>query len=370
MSLETVMSLLNKKYGKGTVVRASDAIGLRIRRFSTGSFALDVALGGGWAEGRINEIAGHFSSYKSTLATVSCNSYLAKDPARYVVWFDIENSFDTRWLKFLDADPERFLLVSPLSGEDTVDMAYDVLKQGDQALVIIDSMAALTPIKDQQSEMERNTIGSQPRFIAKMLRKLVPLLRKDLLSDNPKSTVLALNQVRVNIGKLFGDPEEPTGGKSLEHHASICVLLKRKGYLYEELKDQGETVKQTVGSEVRFTILKNKTGGNVQDKGVFSFYNRAYGFRRGGTIDNASDILPLAAVYRIVKRNNNSWLYTHNHTTLSGGSKEKFIKKLYENPKVMKSLYRAVLKEHLDRMTLKSTSDVKKKGKKSASLSF
>ena len=350
MSLDTVLLKLNKKFGAGTVVRASDALGLEIQRFSTGSFALDISLSGGFVEGRINEIAGHYSSYKSTLAIYSCNAYLKKDlKNRYIVWVDVENSFDVNWLKFLDADPKKFLLVSPTDGEEAVDLMYEVLKEGDNALVVLDSVAALVGSSETENSMSKNTIGAQPRFISKMLRKIVPLLKKDLLSKNPKSTIIALNQVRVNIGQLFGDPEAPTGGKALEHAVSICVKLKRRGFIYEELAKSGEKVKQSVGSQIAYVVLKNKTGGNIQDKGIFSFYNRAHGFRAGGTVDNASDLLPLGVVYGQIKRSGNSWAYGG----INAVGREKFCELLYNDKKALRQLHGEVIGEHLRRVRMK-----------------
>ena len=365
MTIEQIIAKVNKKHGEGTIVRASDALGLEIKKFSTGSFALDVSLGGGWAEGRINQIAGRFSSYKTTLSICSGSQYLAKGPGRIVVWVDVENSFDVRWLKFLDADPDRFLLVSPVSGEEAVDVMYEIMKEGTEVLVVIDSIAALVGAKETSEPMKKNTVGAQPRFLSKMIRKILPLLRKDLLSPNPKSTVLALNQVRVQIGQLFGDPEQPTGGKSIEHASSIGVKLRRSSHIHEEMNAHGETVKQTVGAEVAYTVFKNKTGGNVGDKGVFSFYNRAKDFRVGGSIDNAGDLIPFGVVYGFIKRKGQMWHYKK----ISARGRKAFIKKLSSDKRAVKALYKEVLEHHIERVTRKYDRPVKRK-KETADYTF
>jgi len=361
MSIETVMNRINKRYGRGTIVRASDALGLTIKRFSTGSHSLDIALGGGFVEGRINEVIGHYSAYKSTLAICGATKFIKKEPKkRYVVYIDVENAFDVKWLKFLDADPNKFLLVSPTTSEQSVDIVCDVLDEGDQVLVIFDSIGAITPHFEVEKKMEKSSVGMHPRFVSKMLRKLIPRLKKDLLSSTPKSTILLLNQVRVQIGVMFGDPETAPGGKALEHAASVCVKLYRKGYIYEEIKESGETLKQAVGTTVGFVVVKNKTGGNANERGFFNFYNRAYGYREGGTIDNALDLLPMAVVYGIVRKKGHAYSYQG----IKANGREKFCKKIYMDKYVLQDLYNDVMKVHKGKLQLKRTGDKAKKRQK------
>lgn len=343
MSIDTMIDKINKKYGPGTLVRARDAIGLRIRHFSTGSAALDIALGGGFPENRIIEIIGNFSAYKSTVSIKAGKSFLKKGPKRYVVYFDVERTFDVNWLKELGGDADRFLLVSPVTGEHAGDIACDIIKEGDPVLLIVDSVAALMPSKEMEEgkggKMASQQPGSHARLMSKMFRKITALLKRDMLSNEPHCTVIFLNQIRMKIGLMFGNPETGTGGKASEFYASQQIILKREKFIAENMDADDDEIKRTLGTVIRFVVKKNKCGGPQNEHGSFSFYNVKHGKHAPADFDNATDILPYAFIQGFVKRTGRSGV---SYRGKKFRSKDRFVEYMLDNPKILDRLIEEV----------------------------
>ena len=356
--VQMLVSMMSAKFGEGAVARACDAKALLVKkRFCTGSDALDIALGGGWMEGRVNELAGQFSAGKTTLSTISAGHFILEDfDNSSVLWVDAEKAFDPCWAKRvlrqagLDKAYRKFTIASPACGEDAVDMVYDAgdkVSRNHRLLVVLDSLAALTPKYEMEHDSEKKGVGMSPRLISQLLRKTTTLLNRNLLSPKPQFTLIALNQVRVNIGVMYGDPETVPGGKALEHMTAVRVRLRRKESIKEELAIAGEKMQNAVGTRIQFTVWKDKTGGSVyHDKGFFTFYDRPYEGTPGAAIDNPGDILPLALMYGVVHRKKRTLVYRADDGTLKFGSDKAYRCYMRQHGDVFSKIKSEVATEH------------------------
>lgn len=313
MSVDTVLSEINKKFGCGTLVKGSDAVGLRIQRLPTGCAALDVALNGGWALGRLLELVGEFSTGKTTLACKAAIEFSKKFPDGYILYIDIEGAFDVDWFTALGGDPKKLIVCHPSSGEESGDIAIALLqharKQGDHVFVVIDSVSALVPSHEVEEDMDNSMPATQARLVNKMLRKLTVELRKDLLSDDPAFTVMFLNQVRMKIGVCFGDNKTKSGGKGMDFFVSQQVHLTRKANIKADVTTQGTKRTVIYGMTVIFKVSKNKCQGFQNETGEFNLYIRDFENHKARSFDNENCILTSAVLYSIVERRNNSYVF-------------------------------------------------------------
>lgn len=305
-NIDVEIARLNKKYGEGTICRASAAKGLHVQRFSTGSLVLDVALGGGYAEGRWNELVGPFSSYKTTDAQIAAGEFQAKYPdTGEVVYVDNEApSFSAEYAERCGMDLDRTQLVQTESGEEAGDIVYErmaSLKSGVQLLVIVDSIAAMLPMKELESDMGDSTPAAHSRLIAKFVRRVKSQMKSDFLTNSPTRTILALNQRRAKFNSMpWADNETTTGGNCLEHATDLRIKFKKGEPISKETTISGVKLKKTYGHKVNFLIQKNKTGMTLFDKGMFTYYTRRFEGFPACHMDNAGDILPIAQAYGVI----------------------------------------------------------------------
>ena len=243
-ALSSAISLLEKKYGKGAIMSlGNNGVEVKIKSHSTGSVTLDIALGlGGYPEGRICEIYGPESSGKTTLALHAAAEVQRKGGT--VVFIDAEHALDVNYAKRLGVDTGKLLVSQPDCGEQALEICEALVSSNSVDMVIVDSVAALTPRAEIDGEMEDQQPGLQARLMSKALRKLTAITSKS------NTTIIFINQIRMKIGVMFGSPETTTGGNALKFYASIRLDVRRIG----SIKDQ-DTV---TGNRDRVKVVKNK----------------------------------------------------------------------------------------------------------------
>lgn len=242
-ALSSAISLLEKKYGKGAIMALGEDAVEKVDVISTGSLGLDIALGiGGLPRGRICEIYGPESSGKTTLAL-----HLAAETQKQngtVVFIDAEHALDIGYARRLGVDTSKLLVSQPDCGEQALEICESLVVSGSVDLVIIDSVAALTPKAEIEGEMEDQQPGMQARLMSKALRKLTAITSKS------NCLILFVNQIRMKIGVMFGSPETTSGGNALKFYSSVRLDIRR----IASIKDSSDVT----GNRVRVKVVKNK----------------------------------------------------------------------------------------------------------------
>lgn len=242
-ALKLTMEKIDKAYGKGTIMKLGDTMIEPVEAISTGSVGLDISLGvGGLPKGRIIEIYGPESSGKTTLAIHAIAE--AQKKGGIAAFIDAEHAFDKLYAQNLGVDVENLLISQPDNGEQALEIADNLIRSGAIDILVIDSVAALTPRGEIEGEMGDSKMGLQARLMSQALRKLTGTINKT------KCCCIFINQLREKIGVMFGNPETTTGGNALKFYASVRLDIRRIG----QIKD-GDTV---VGNRVRVKVVKNK----------------------------------------------------------------------------------------------------------------
>ena len=242
-ALQLTMQKLDKTYGKGSVMRLGDAPTLEVDVIPTGSLTLDLALGvGGFPKGRVVEIYGPESSGKTTLAIHAIAEVQKQGGIAAIV--DAEHAFDQFYAKSLGVDIDNLLIAQPDNGEQALEIADNLIRSGAVDLLIVDSVAALTPKAEIEGEMGDSQMGLQARLMSKALRKLTGSINK------ANCCCIFINQLREKIGVMFGNPETTTGGNALKFYASVRVDIRRSSHIKE-----GDEV---IGNRTKVKIVKNK----------------------------------------------------------------------------------------------------------------
>jgi recombination protein RecA len=319
-ALENALGQIDKKHGKHTVMKLGDKPEMTIESISTGSLKLDVALGvGGLPKGRIIEIYGPESSGKTLLclqaiADVQRNGGIA-------AFVDAEHALDPDWAKKIGVDTDNLLVSQPSSGEQALDIAESLVRSGAVDIVVIDSVAALTPQKELDGEIGDSMMGVQARMMSQALRKITGAV------NNTKTTVIFINQLREKIGVMFGSPETTTGGKALKFYASVRLDIRR----IEQIKEGTDVV----GARTRVKVIKNKVAPPFkQAEFDILFTPGLEGFSREG------DIIDLGVEHDIIKKGG-AW-YSYEGRQLGQG-KEKTRTALREDPALSKELEDKIL---------------------------
>jgi recombination protein RecA len=243
-ALETALAQIHKQYGKGSIMRMGDnPVNKNIEVFSSGSIALDAALGiGGFPASRILEVFGPESSGKTTLALHAIAQVQRRGGV--AAFIDAEHALDPEWAAKLGVNVDDLLVSQPDTGEQALEITEKLVSSGAVNLVVIDSVAALTPKAEIEGEMGDSHVGLQARLLSQALRKLAGVVSRT------NTTVLFINQIRMKIGVMFGSPETTSGGNALKFYASVRLDIRRIGKL-----KQGDEV---VGNETRVKVVKNK----------------------------------------------------------------------------------------------------------------
>jgi len=242
-SIQRVIAQIEKQYGQGAIMQMDEHSYAKIEGISTGSLSLDIALGGvGIPRGRVTELFGPESSGKTTLALhVIASAQRAGGVAAFI---DAEHALDTTWAKRLGVDVSGMLVSQPDTGEQALDIVEMLIRSNSVDVIIVDSVAALTPKAEIEGEMGDVHVGLQARLMSQAMRKLTSVISKS------KTALVFINQIRMKIGVMFGNPETTTGGKALKFYSSVRIDLRR----ITTIKDSTGAI----GSRVRARVVKNK----------------------------------------------------------------------------------------------------------------
>src|SRR5690554_3202420 len=321
-ALQLTIDKLEKTYGKGTVMKLSDERVVDIPSISTGSLGLDLALGiGGIPRGRVTEIYGPESSGKTTL-TLHCIAE-AQKKGGIAAFIDAEHAFDKSYAEKLGIDTENLLISQPDNGEQALEIADHLIRSGALDIVVIDSVAALTPKSEIEGEMGDSKMGLQARLMSQALRKLTSTISKT------NTTLIFINQLREKIGVMFGNPETTTGGNALKFYSSVRIDIRRIGQLKE-----GDQVQ---GNRTRAKVVKNKVAP--------PFRSVEFDIMFGKGISKTGEIVDIGVELEIVKKSG-SW-FSYGDTKLGQG-KESVKQLLEDNPELFTEIndkIRAILNE-------------------------
>ncbi len=321
-ALQLTIDKLEKNYGKGTIMKLGDQAIEQIESISTGSISLDNALGiGGLPKGRVVEIYGPESSGKTTLAIHAIAS--AQRNGGIAAFIDAEHAFDRLYAKKLGCDIENLLISQPDNGEQALEITENLIRSGAIDIIVIDSVAALTPKSEIEGEMGDSKMGLQARLMSQALRKLTASISRT------GCCCIFINQLREKIGVMFGNPETTTGGNALKFYASIRLDIRRIG----QIKD-AETV---VGNRTKVKIVKNKVAP--------PFRTAEFDIMYGEGISKVGEIVDLGVEKNIIKKSG-SW-FSYNETKLGQG-RDAVKQLLLDNPELSDELetkIREALKE-------------------------
>jgi recombination protein RecA len=320
-NLSEALSQIEKQFGKGTVMKMGDREIVDIPSVSTGSLGLDIALGiGGLPKGRVVEIFGPESSGKTTLtlqAIAECQK--AGGTAAFI---DAEHALDPNYAEKLGVNVDELLLSQPDTGEQALEVTDMLVKSGSVDLIVVDSVAALTPRAEIEGDMGDHHVGLQARLMSQALRKITGNIQRS------NAMVIFINQIRMKIGVMFGNPETTTGGNALKFYSSVRLDIRRIGAVKE-----GEEV---VGNETRVKVVKNKVSP--------PFKQAEFQIMYGEGINTEGEILELGQKLELVEKSG-SW-YSHNGEKIGQGkvNASKFLK---ENTKIRDSLVKEIRKAYI-----------------------
>jgi recombination protein RecA len=311
-ALQLTLDKIEKSYGKGAIMKLGDNAVEKVDVISTGSIGVDVALGiGGFPKGRIVEIYGPESSGKTTLAIHAIAE--TQKAGGIAAFIDAEHAFDRFYAQKLGVNIEDLLISQPDNGEQALEIAENLIRSGAIDIIVIDSVAALTPKSEIEGEMGESKMGLHARLMSQALRKLTGTISKT------GACCIFINQLREKIGVMFGNPETTTGGNALKFYASVRVDIRRQTQLKE-----GESV---IGNRVKVKIIKNKVAP--------PFRTAEFDLLYGEGISKVGEILDLGVDYNIIKKSG-SW-FSYGDTKLGQG-RDAVKQLLSDNPELMDEL--------------------------------
>ena len=311
-ALQAAMEKIEKDFGKGSIMKLGEDRIDNIEVIPSGSIALDYALGvGGYPKGRIVEIYGPESSGKTTLAIHAIAE--AQKQGGIAAFIDAEHAFDRFYAANLGVNVDELLISQPDNGEQALDIADQLIRSAAVDIIVIDSVAALTPKAELEGDMGENKVGLQARLMSQALRKLTATINKT------KTTCIFINQLREKIGVMFGNPETTTGGNALKFYASVRLDIRKS----QNIKD-GDTI---IGNEVKVKVVKNKVAP--------PFRKAEFDIMYGEGISRIGEVIDLGTDFKIIEKSG-SW-YSYNGTKLGQG-KEATKKILNDNPELCEEI--------------------------------
>lgn len=315
-ALDLAIDQIEKQFGKGAIMKLGSDYHISIPAISTGSITIDVALGvGGVPRGRVIEIFGPESSGKTTLTlSIIAQAQKAGGQAAFI---DAEHAFDSTYAKKIGVNLDDLLISQPDTGEQALDITETLVRSNAVDVIVVDSVAALTPRAEIEGEMGESHMGLHARLMSQALRKLTAAISKS------KTCVIFINQIREKIGVMFGNPETTTGGRALKFYSSVRIDLRKIASL-----KKGEEV---VGNRVRASIVKNKVAAPFRKAEFDIMYDEG--------ISRAGSVLDMAEVMEIVKKTG-TWLSYGDEKIGQGKENSRIYMK--ENPKILEKIEREI----------------------------
>lgn len=315
-AVSSALDQIKDKFGDGSIMKLSDTTTLNIESIPTGSISLDLALGvGGIPKGRIIEIYGPESSGKTTL-TLHMIAEVQKKGG-LAAFIDAEHALDPEYAKRIGVKLEDLLISQPDNGEQALDIAETLVRSNGLDLIVIDSVAALTPRNEIEGEMGDSHMGLHARLMSQALRKLTGIISKS------QTTVIFINQIRMKIGVMFGNPETTTGGNALKFYASVRIEVRRSAQI-----KNGDKI---IGNRTKAKIVKNKVAPPFRTAEFDIMYNEG--------ISAAGDILDTGVALGVIDKSGNTHMFGEVKLGVGKEAAKTFLK---ENPKVFKEIDKAV----------------------------
>ena len=314
-ALGLALEQIEKQFGKGSIMKLGESTHTKIETFPTGALSLDLALGGGLPKGRVVEIYGPESSGKTTITLHAIAE--VQRAGGVAAFIDAEHALDPVYAKRIGVDVENLLLSQPDNGEQALEICETLVRSNAVDIIVIDSVAALVPRAEIEGDMGDSLPGLQARLMSQALRKLTSVINKS------NSTVIFINQIRMKIGVMFGNPETTTGGNALKFYASIRMDIRKIGQI-----KQGEAI---VGNRTRIKVVKNKIAPPFREAEFDIMYNEG--------ISKSGDILDLAANRNVVDKAG-AW-YSYKGEKIGQG-REATKTYLDKNPKMLQEISKAV----------------------------
>ena len=312
-ALKLTLDKLDKTYGKGAVMMLGDKVAQEVEVIPSGSIGLDLALGvGGYPKGRVVEIYGPESSGKTTLTLHAMAE--AQKQGGIAAFIDAEHAFDRFYAQKLGVDVDNLIISHPDNGEQALEIADNLIRSGAVDIVVIDSVAALTPKSEIEGEMGDSKMGLHARLMSQALRKLTASISKT------NCTVIFINQLREKIGVMFGNPETTTGGNALKFYASVRLDIRKS----TQIKDNDGNV---TGNKTRVKVVKNKVAPPFQTAEFDILY--------GEGVSLMGEVIDLGVEYEIIKKSG-SW-FSYGDTKIGQG-RDAVKAMLIDNPELLEEL--------------------------------
>jgi recombination protein RecA len=331
-NLEETLTSIRDKFGEGSIMTLQKAKTMNVEVVPTGSVSLDIALGaGGIPKGRIIEIFGPEASGKTTLA-MHIVSEVQKEGG-VAAFVDAEHALDPDRAKAVGVKIDKLLISQPDNGEQALDIVEALIRSNSVDIIVVDSVAALTPRAEIEGEMGDSHMGRHARLMSQALRKLTAIISKS------KCTVIFINQIRMKIGVMFGNPETTTGGQALKFYSSVRIEIRRLAQI-----KQGDVI---VGSRVKAKIVKNKVAA------PFKTTEFDIMFSEGG-ISYVGDLLDTATKYEVITKTGNSYSFGESKLGVGRENAKTFLK---DNPKVAQEIEKALRLKAKDSDLSETSSD-------------
>jgi recombination protein RecA len=322
-AIKNALAQIKKQYGDGAIMEMGDTHGSQIEKFNSGSLSLDIALGGGIPLGRIIEIYGPESSGKTTIA-LHAIAEVQKKGGR-AAFIDAEHALDPSYARKIGVDTDVLLISQPDDGEQALEITETLVRSGGIDLIVVDSVAALTPRAEIEGTMGDSHMGLQARLMSQALRKLTAIVSKT------NCTVIFINQLRMKIGVMFGNPETTTGGNALKFYASLRLDVRRIDKIMEKLSTGEGAEQEIVGNKTRVKVVKNKVAPPFRQAEFDILYAKG--------ISKEGDILDLGVKYGIIEK---AGAYFRYGEETIGQGREQARLNLIENTKLSKQLEKEI----------------------------
>lgn len=319
-ALESAMKEIESRFGEGAIMRVGDSVSQKIERVTSGSLSIDIALGGGWPRGRIIEVYGPESAGKTTLCLHAVAEFQREGGA--VGFVDAEHSLDLEYAKKIGVDTDSLLLSQPDCGEQALEIVEALIRSGEVKLIVVDSVAALTPRSEIEGSMGEAQMGVHARLMSQALRKITAITHKT------GTTIIFINQIRSKIGVVYGSPEVTTGGNALKFYTSIRVDVRKGVKLEEGAKEN----KEFNGNIMKVKVVKNKVAPPFKTTEVDILFDVG--------IDKLGDLFGAGLKYKLIGKG--GAFYTYGETTVHG--RQKMLDFLKDNPKIRAEVDKEVRK--------------------------